>query len=81
MANVQVQVDFVRNKRGARGLHVYDKYINYQGDFCQLLTFANSLDPDQAQQKVSRDQYPNRLTLWVRGLIFLSLYLGKQCRP
>ena len=33
---------------GARGLHVYGKYINYLGDFCQLLTFANRLDPDQA---------------------------------
>ena len=46
-----------------------------------LLTLANSLDPDQAQQKVSRDQYPNRLTLWVRDLKSLSFYLGKQCRP
>ena len=63
MANVQVQVDFVRNKRGGRslvlgGLQVCGQYKNYLGDFCQLLTFANSLDSDQAQQKVSRDQYP-----------------------
>ena len=57
---------------GARELQVYDMYINCLGDFCQLLTFANSLDPDQAQQKVSRDQYPNCLTLWVRDL---NLYL------
>ena len=57
----------------ARGKHVYDKYINYLGDFCQLLTFANSLDLDQAQQKVSCDQYPNCLTLWVHGLKSLSL--------
>ena len=69
------------SESGARGLHVYDNYINYQGDFCQLLIFANSLDPDQAQQKVSCDQYPNRLTLWVRGLKAESLYRGKQCRP
>ena len=63
---------------GARGLHVYGKYITYLGDFCQLLTFANSLDPDQTQQKVTRDQYPNRLILFVRGLKYLSLYRGKQ---
>ena len=37
------------SESGARGLQVYGKYINYLGDFCQLLTFANSLDPDQAQ--------------------------------
>ena len=86
MANVQVQVDFVRNKRGGQslvlgGLHVYDKYINHLGDICQLLTFSYSLGPDQAQQKVSRDQYPYRLTLWVRVLKSLSLYRGKQCSP
>ena len=79
---VQVQVDFARNKRAGQSLVQGDyKYINYLGDFCQLLTFANSLDPDQAQQKVSCDQYPNRLTLWVRGLKSLSLYRGKQGRP
>ena len=70
MAHVQVQVDFVRNKRGGQSLVLGGYYV---GDFCQLLTFANRLDPDQAQQKVSRDQYPNRLypnrlTLWVHGL-------------
>ena len=85
MANVQVQVDFVRNKHGGQSLvlkgyryMVQCKYINYLGDFCQLLTFANSLDPDQVQQKVSRDQYPNhlypnRLTPWVHGLKSASL--------
>ena len=79
MAIVQIQVDFVRNKRGGQSLvlggYRYGQYIKYLGNFCQLLTFANSLDPDQAQQKVSRDQYPNRLTLWVRGFkifIFVS---------
>ena len=46
------------SESGAKVLHVYGKYINYLGDFCQLLTFANSLDPDQAQQKTNRDQYP-----------------------
>ena len=66
---------------GARGLQVYDTYISCLGDFCQLLTFANSLDPDQAQQQVSCDQYPNRLTLWVCGLKSLFSYRGEQCRP
>ena len=73
MANVQVQVDFVRNKRGGQSLVLGGRYINYLGEFCQLLTFSNCLCPDQAQQKVSRDQYPNRLypnrlTLWILGL-------------
>ena len=79
MANVQVQEQAWWSESDARGLQVYGKYINYLGDFCRLLRFANSFDPDQAQQKVSRDQYPNRLTLWVRDL--KSLYLGKHCKP
>ena len=34
------------------------------GDFCHLLTiFANSLDPDQAQQCVGPDLDPSCLTL------------------
>ena len=34
------------------------------GDFCRLLiTFANSLDPDQAWQNVRPDLDPNCLTL------------------
>ena len=34
------------------------------GDFCCLLiTFANSLDPDQARQNVGPDLDPNSLTL------------------
>ena len=61
MANVQVQVDFVGNKRGGQSLVIGGYRYMLSGDFCQLLTFANSLDLDQAQQKVSRDQYPNRL--------------------
>ena len=33
------------------------------GDFCRLLiTFANSLDPDQDRQYVGPDQGPDRLT-------------------
>ena len=69
MANVQVQVDFVRNKRGGQSLvaggymYMISTLINYRGDFCQLLTFENSFYPDQDQQKVIRDQYPNHLTL------------------
>ena len=35
------------------------------GNFCHLLiTFANSLDPDQARQNVGSDLDPNCLTLW-----------------
>ena len=34
-------------------------------NFCRLLiTFANSLDPDQARQNVGPDLDPNYLTLW-----------------
>ena len=34
-------------------------------DFCCLLiTFANSLDPDQARQNIGPDLDPNCLTLW-----------------
>ena len=33
------------------------------GDFCcPLITFANSLDPDQDRQDVAPDLDPNRLT-------------------
>ena len=36
-----------------------------RGDFCHLLiTFANSLDPDQARQNVGPDLYPYCLTPW-----------------
>ena len=56
-------------------LQVYGKYINYLGDFCQLLIFANSLDPDQAQQKASHDHYPkpfDTLGPWYKIFIFVS---------
>ena len=64
MANVQVQEQAQWSESdagggGGGGLQVYGKYIYYLGYFCQLLTFANSLAPDQAQQKVSCDQYSN----------------------
>ena len=39
------------------------KSLLARGDFCCLLiTFANSLDPDQAQQNVGPDLDPNCLT-------------------
>ena len=35
------------------------------GHFCYLLiTFANSLDPDQDRQNVGPDLVPNHLPLW-----------------
>ena len=37
-------------------------------------TFANSLDPDQAQQNVGLDLFPNCLTLY---LVFLKEFLEK----
>ena len=41
--------------------------VNYflaSGNFCRpLITFANSLDPDQKRQNVVSDLDPNRLTL------------------
>ena len=46
---------------------ISSQYINSfsaSGDFCLLLiTFANSLDPDQAGQNVRPDLDPNCLTL------------------
>ena len=47
----------------------WDKYfedltLHASGEFCHLLLiFANSLDPDQAQQNVGPDLDPNCLTL------------------
>ena len=58
MANVLCEEQARWSESGAMGQQVYGKYINYLGEFCQLLTFPNSLDPDQAQQKASCDQYP-----------------------
>ena len=34
------------------------------GNFCQVLIFANSLDPDQDRLNVGPDLDPNRLTRW-----------------
>ena len=45
-------------------LYMYINSFPASGDFCRLLiTFANSLDPDQARQIVKLDLEPNCLTL------------------
>ena len=47
--------------------------------FCRLLiTFANSLDPDQAQQNVGLDLEPNCLTLWYSGKVLLEMLILKK---
>ena len=44
--------------------------LSARGNFCCLqIIFANSLDPDQAQQSVGPDLEPNRLTL----IVFLKV--------
>ena len=51
------------------------------GYFCHLLiTFANSLDPDQAQQHVGPDLDPNCLTLWWYSwkICFVNVNLKKK---
>ena len=50
------------------------------GDFCRLLiTFANSLDPDQARQNVGSDLDPNCLILWwYSWKIFLKKLILKK---
>ena len=48
-------------------IHVFDRRHNFSplGDFCRLLiTFATSLDPDQARPNVGPDLDPNCLTHW-----------------
>ena len=48
------------------------------GDFRLLITFANSLDPDQDRQNVGPDLDPNFLTLWqCSGSIFLKKLIWK----
>ena len=51
------------------------------GYFCHLLiTFANSLDPDQARQNVGPDLDPNCLTLWWYSwkICFVNVTLKKK---
>ena len=65
------------NIRKAICYHIYLNSFPASGDFCRLLiTFANSLDPDQARQNVGPDLDPNCLTLWwYSWKIFLKLVL------
>ena len=45
---------------------LYSSNISFlaNGDFCcMMITFANSLDPDQDRQNIDSDMDPNRLTL------------------
>ena len=45
-------------------LHTSTDSFLASGNFCcQLITFANSLDPDQDPQNVSPDQGPNSLVV------------------
>ena len=53
--------------KGKNLLPVYEKLNSFptSGDvYCLLITFANSLDPDQAWRFVWPDLEPNCLTLW-----------------
>ena len=44
------------------------------GQFCHLITFANSLDPDQARHNVGPDLDSSSLTpLWYFCLFFLKV--------
>ena len=55
-----------REGKGGRGKHDFIAFKSFlaSGHFCHLLiTFANSLDPDQDQQNVGPDLDPNHLTL------------------
>ena len=42
--------------------YMYNSFLA-SGDFCLLLIFANSLDPDQDRQNLIPDLDPNCLTL------------------
>ena len=61
------EIDFSQGfsqKVVSKSCSVFDSLLP-SGDFCHLLVFfANSLDPDQAQQNVVPDPDPNCLTLW-----------------
>ena len=73
---------FVRNKRGgsesgAMGPQVYGKYINYLGDFCQLLHLQKVWTQIRPNRKPVVISIQNHLTLWVRDLKSLFLYRGQ----
>ena len=56
---------WLRNMNYDFQLHPYLKAFVAGGNFCCLLiSFSNSLDPDQVRQNVSRDLDPKGLTLW-----------------
>ena len=57
---------------------VYDSLSFLASDnfCCLLITFPNSLDPDQDRQNVGPDLDPNRLTLWLH--VFLKAFFEKD---
>ena len=61
----QIEINFIQGlsqKVVSTSCFVFNS-LPAKGDFCCLLiTFANSLDPDQARQNVRPDLYPNYLT-------------------
>ena len=56
---------FIHKLQHVLGAHRDPEHVFHAGgDFCRLLiTFANSLDPNQARQNVGPDLDPNCLTL------------------
>ena len=48
----------------ARSCSVFNSFPTSVDFCCLLITFANSLDPDQARQNVGPDLDPNCLTPW-----------------
>ena len=54
-------------------MDITNSFLASQDFFCLLITFSNSLDPDQDQQNVSPDLDPNRLTL----IVFLKVFFEK----
>ena len=71
----------VKEGIGTLGKILY--FISYSTsvDFCRLLvTFANSLDPDQARQNVQPDLDPNCLMVFLKDFFFKKLIKIKICR-
>ena len=57
----------------AVSVNVQNLLFPASGAFCRLLiTFVNSLDPDQAWQNVRSDLDPNCLTLWWYSKLFIK---------
>ena len=60
---MKLSLDRVLARKYYQEVVLYLTLLSTSGDFCHLLiTFANSLDPDQAQQNVGPDLDPNCLT-------------------